>query len=99
MRRKFGIEHSSGGMFPTTEGRYDDIPDIPDTWKNLDSFKFDRSIEKAENFQNGKEAKRFEDRSSDYPSGKPKVIKYTYLQILPSPNMNGLNSFHRFNSR
>lgn len=77
MRRKgFGTENSNGGMFPTTENRYDDIPNIPDTWKNVDSFKFDRSIEKAKYFQDGIEAKRFVDRSTDYRMGKLKIQKY-----------------------
>ena len=52
------------------ENRYDDVPDIPDTLKNFDSFKFDRSMEKAENYENGKVFKRFEDRSTTDPESK-----------------------------
>ena len=42
IKRKFGLEYSNGGIFPDPASRYD-VPDIPDTWRNLDSFKFDRS--------------------------------------------------------
>ena len=70
MKRKFGIEYARGGKFPNMENRYDDVPDIPDTLKNFDSFKFDRSMEKAENYENGKVFKRFEDRSTTDPESK-----------------------------
>ena len=69
IKRKFGLEYSNGGIFPDAVNRYD-VPDIPDTWRNLDSFKFDRSIEKAENFESGKVLKQFYDRSSEDRTGK-----------------------------
>ena len=70
MKRKFGIEYARGVKFPNVENRYDDVPDIPDTLKNYDSFKFDRSTEKAENYENGKVFKQFEDRSTTDPESK-----------------------------
>ena len=72
MKRKFGIEYARGVKFPNVENRYDDVPDIPDTLKNYDSFKFDRSIEKAEKYENGNVFKRFEDRSTTDPESKLK---------------------------
>jgi len=64
IKRKFGLEYSNGGIFPDAVNRYD-VPDIPDTWRNLDSFKFDRSIEKADNYESGKVFKHFDDRSTE----------------------------------
>ena len=36
---------------------------IPETWKQFDSFKFDRSIQKRNGNRNLKDTKKFEDRS------------------------------------
>ena len=69
IKRKFGLEYSNGGIFPDATNRYD-VPDIPDTWRNLDSFKFDRSIEKAENYESGKVLKNFDDRSTEDRAGE-----------------------------
>ena len=75
IKRKFGIEYSNGGIFPDAANRYD-VPDIPDTWRNLDSFKFDRSIEKAENYESGKVFKHFDGRSTEDRRGKFRNLFY-----------------------
>ena len=75
IKRKFGLEYSNGGIFPDASNRYD-VPDIPDTWRNLDSFKFDRSIEKAENYESGRVLKHFDDRSTEDRRGKLRNLFY-----------------------
>ena len=81
MKRKFGIEYSRGDKFPNMENRYNGVQDIPDTLKNLDSFKFDRSIEKAENYESGKVFKLFEDRSTTDPESKLTCYFRSYQTI------------------
>jgi len=70
------MEYAVGRKFPNMENRYDDVPDIPDTLKNYDSFKFDRSIEKAEKYENGNVFKRFEDRSTTDPENRESDFSY-----------------------
>ena len=70
MKSRFGMEYSRGGIFPENQENYHQVPDIPETWKKFDSFKFDRSIEKAEANKNNVDTKKFEDRSINANSGK-----------------------------
>ena len=57
-------------MFPETNENSEDFPDIPETWKRFDSFKFDRSIEKAEDTEYGITAKKLENRDAQEDKGK-----------------------------
>ena len=66
-KSRYGTEYSRGGMFPEMDEK--NVPDIPETWKRFDSFKFDRSIEKAEANKNNVDTKKFEDRSVGINSG------------------------------
>ena len=43
---------------------------IPETWKRLDYFKFDRSIQKRNGNENLMKTKQFEDRSVSENKGK-----------------------------
>ena len=70
LKSRFGMEYSRGGIFPEMQENNQQVPDIPETWKKFDSFKFDRSIEKAEANKNNVNTKKFEDRSAIEDSGK-----------------------------